>query len=226
MRGIPSLPGFKVHDPQQFNVADFTEDEDNVNAHSEVDLTATGNSLDQFGQVENLVVDLKNKKVIGGNGRLRKMKEKGWDKFWGQAVEGGEDQIRTLAITLNKTGRNSDFDYSKLTVALQELQNVDDGNLLALTGFQEHELAPLLSAEMHLPEAEDNATNVPPEKAKGDKDLDSRGITIQFSLSQKPFIDQALNKLRTEMSDFSVAPAECLAIICEKFVNNKLDQEE
>ena len=79
---------------------------------------------------------------------------------------------------------------------------------------------------MHLPDADDNATNVPPEKAKGDKNLDDRGITIQFSISQKPFIDQALNKLRTEMSDFSVAPAECLAIICEKFVHNKLDQEE
>jgi len=226
MKGLPSLPGFKVHDPQQFNVADFVEDEDNVNAHSEVDLTATGNSLDQFGQVETLVVDLKNKKVIGGNGRLRKMKEKGWSTFWAHAVEGDEDQVKALAITLNKTGRLSDFDYSKLTLALQELQYAEDSNLLALTGFQEHELAPLLSAEMHLPEADDNALGTPPEKAKGDKDLDSRGLTLQFNLSQKPFIDQALNKLRTEMSDFSIAPAECLAIICEKFTNNNMDQEE
>ena len=225
-QGIPSLAGFRVSKPQEFNVADFVEDVDIVNEHCEVDLKATAASMDQFGQVENLVVDIKNKKIIGGNGRLRKMKEDGWKTFIGIAVEGEKEQIDTLAITLNKTGRMSDFNYPKLVAKLQELQLAENGKLLALTGFQEHELQPLLSSEMHLIQQDTTHVVEAPKKAKGEKDLDSRGITLQFSTTQKPNIDIAINKFRGQQGDYSISPAECLHLICKQYILETDDEAE
>lgn len=224
--GTPNLHGFTVSAPQAFNVADFEEDADNVNEHSEVDLAATANSLQEFGQVENLVVDIKGKKVIGGNGRLRKMKEMGWKTFVGIGVEGGKEQLETLAITLNKTGRMSDFNYPKLVAKLQELQHEDNGKLLALTGFQEHELQPLLSSEMHLISAEAPIMIEPPKKAKGEVDLDSRGMTLQFSVQQKPILDKVIVFIRERENDFSIPPAQCLATSLQEYLRIVEDKEE
>ncbi len=227
-QGIPSLQGFQVSQPQVFNVADFEEDEGNVNEHSDIDLKATANSMEQFGQVENLVVDIVNKKIIGGNGRFRMMKEKGWKTFIGVAVSGTENQLASLAIALNKTGRMSDFDYSKLTAKLQELQH-GDVELLALTGFQEHELIPLLSSEIPLVDDlnELTALDEPKEtKQEKTKDLDARGITLQFNVLQKKVVDAAILKYRTESGQFSAEPTECLCQVLQKYVAKGLEQEE
>ena len=225
-QGIPSLKGFQVSEPKVFNVADFEEDADNVNEHSDVDLKATADSMDQFGQVENLVVDIANKRVIGGNGRLRMMKERGWKTFVGIAVEGNENQIASLAIALNKTGRLSDFDYSKLTAKLQELQH-SDAELLALTGFQEHELVPLLSSEAPLVDNLDELSALEEPKKGKEKaaDLDARGITLQFNTRQKVSVDAAILKYRTASGDFSAEPADCLCQVLEEYVKRE-EQEE
>ena len=212
---LPKLDGFKVGKPQEFLVNDFVEDEDNINEHSTLDLKATGDSLENFSQVETLVVV--GNKVLGGNGRLRLMKMKGWERFWGIPVEGSPSQLRALSIALNKTGRNSDFNYMKLVESLQTLQH-EDSRLLQLTGFPEHELEPLLSAEFHLPESEVTEVKEPPEKAKGTKELDSRGITVQFNIIQKTVIDEALQKIREVESDVGMSPAEALCKICGHFL--------
>lgn len=222
-QGMPELVGFRVGQPQTFNVADFIEDDENVNEHSEIDLQATGKSLEQFGQVETLVVDILRKKVIGGNGRLRIMKEKQWKQFTGYPVEGTPEQIKTLAITLNKTGRLSDFNYSKLVVALQELQHSENEQLLTLTGFPQHELEPLLASEMNLTALEPEELPVP-KKVKSEKDLDARGITIQFNVSQKTAVDEAITEYRGQAGDFSIAPAECLHRICKEYVQKELEE--
>lgn len=226
MSGEPAMRGFKALPPAMYKIADFTEDDDNVNAHSDIDLNATIKSMEQFGQIETLVVDLRTKKVIGGNGRFRKMKERGWKEFCAYGVvEGTDDQIKTLAITLNKTGRLSDFDYTKLSLQLQDLQHSEDPGLLSLTGFQQHELEPLLSAEMHLPDV-----TVPEEKEKKENtikvDMNLRGVTLQFNTEQKPNIDAALNKFRGEVGDFSIAPAEVINRICKQYVDNETEQTE
>lgn len=221
MQGTPALPGFKQHPAQEFNVEDFMEDENNVNEHSDIDLKATGASLDNFGQVETLVVDYRTKKVIGGNGRLRLMKQKGWKTFWAIPVEGTQEQIDTLAVTLNKTGKLSEFNYTKLSARLKDLEHANDSSLLGLTGFREHELGPLLASEMEFIASEDLGVGGPVEaekKPKSDKNLDSRGLTVQFTVSQKPTIDAAITKFRGEAGDFSMPPAEAIRLICERYI--------
>ena len=222
---MPSLKGFQVSPPQQYNIADFVEDDENVNAHSDIDLNATFKSMEKFGQVENLIVNIRTKKVLGGNGRFRKMKEAGWKTFWAVAVEGTDDQLKTLAIALNKTGRLSDFDYTKLAVTLQELQYVE-GDLLALTGFQQHELEPLLASEMHLPDVEVEAEKqTKQQEQKPEKDLDQRGMTLQFSTQQLPVINESINKVRGQEGNFSLSPAECLHIIAKRYIMEDEENE-
>ena len=219
--GLPKLPGFKVHDPVRVPIASLTEDPDNVNAHSDQDLNATGESLEKFGQLENLVIDVKTNRVIGGNGRLRKMVEKGWKDVLVIPVEGSESQLKTLAITLNKTGRNSEFDFEKLIVALREIEE-EDGDLLHLTGFPEHELVPLLNSEMDLSAGFDESefeTDEP--STPGDDDLSDRGMQVQFSLSQKAILDRAFAHFRAEAPDPSITPSEILTRICDDYIRTQ-----
>jgi hypothetical protein len=110
---------------------------------------------------------------------------------------------------------------------LQELQHDTDDRLLALTGFPTYELEPLLASEMnHLPEASETPEETKEKKKKSDKDLDARGITIQFNTTQKSSIDAAINKLRGEQGDFAIVPSECLTIICKQFLQMGEQSEE
>ena len=223
-KGQPMLVGMKVYPPAEYLVADYTEDEENVNAHSDLDLDATERSMTNFGQVETLVVDVIRKKVIGGNGRLRRMKANKWETFWAFGVEGTRGQLATLAIALNKTGRMSEFDFPKLVAKLQELQHDEDANLLALTGFPNHELEPLLASEMHLPDVlmdSDDPDTGALRTAKRAKDLESRGITIQFSTTQKLLVDAAIAQYRADINNFGETPSNCLTAICEQYITSK-----
>jgi len=202
-------------------LSELKPDPNNVNSHSDLDLTATGNSLEAFGQVETLVVDYKTKTVIGGNGRLEKMKELGWEDVLILEVEGTPDQLKTLAITLNETPRLSGFDYSKLTLVLQELQHSDDPTLLALTGIPEHEFEILLGAEVDIPDVggrlvdDDGAAPTP---AKTDKDSDkmaTRGFAVQFTREQRSVVEEAIEDLRKEIGS-NVSPSEAITEICRR----------
>ena len=213
---VAKLPGVVNFEPRKYLLSELKEDPDNVNEHSEIDLQLTGNSLGKFGQVDTLVVRESTKMVIGGNGRLWKMREMGWVDCWCFPVEGTDSQIRALSIALNKTGRNSSFNMLNLTAQLQAFQEADQGDLLALTGFQEHELGPLLAAEMHLPDITLEEPVISDTQDK--KDLSSRGITIQFSVSQKPVVDDAIEKAREASGNFSLAPQDAIINILEEYI--------
>lgn len=219
---VPTLAGFKSYPPREIDIAELQFDPENVNAHSDLDLTATGNSLSAFGQVETLVVDVKTKKVVGGNGRLQKMIEKGWKKAWIIEVEGTPDQLKTLAITLNETPRLSAFDYTKLTVALQELQHSEDQGLLALTGIPAHEFDILLGAEIDTPATVDTLKeDAPPVPAKTEEPstkMATRGVAIQFTKEQRSTIEAAVAELRKEL-EANITPSEALTEVCRRFLD-------
>ena len=146
----PQFEGFQVFDPVRVPISELHEDPDNLNTHTDADLDATLRSMQSFGQVETLVMRRSTKTIVGGNGRLRSMTRAGWDSAVVTPVEGTDDQIAALAIALNKTPKNSEFDFSRLVDKLQDLEATGDPRLLAATGFYEHELEPLLAAEMNM----------------------------------------------------------------------------
>jgi len=219
------LEGWSVLPETMMLVKDLHEDPGNVNEHSDVDLKATRDSLVAFGQVETLVVHKTSGRVIGGNGRLRIMKELGWEKVKVIPVEGTDAQLKTLGITLNKTPRNSDFNFEKLTAVMKELDAGPDSELLALTGFQDFEIAPLLAAEFDMPEIEEDEEETPVRDTEASK-LDSRGITIQFSVGQRDVLNDMFVLVREELKDFSMQPADCVIEVVSRFLSASKEGED
>lgn len=221
---LPKLKGFKSYPPRLAKVSELKQDPNNVNAHSDLDLNATGNSLEAFGQVETLVVDYKTKIVIGGNGRLEKMTQKGWEDVWIIEVEGDPDQLKTLGITLNETTRLSGFDYTKLSAVLQDLQHASDQSLLALTGIPQHEFEILLGAEVHMPESsntlvdDDGAAPTPAKTEHDSTKMASRGFAIQFTREQRTVVEEAIDDLKKEL-DSNLTPSEALTEICRRHLS-------
>lgn len=221
---VDMLEGFERLDIKEMNVDDLMEDPDNVNMHSDQDLDATEASLNKFNQLETLIVDADTNTVIGGNGRLRIMKKNGWKKVMVWPVRGTPDQLKALGITLNKTPRNSEFDYEKLIVTLRELQDTDE-ELLHLTGFPEHELTPLLNSEMDMSAGFDDNDLDTDEPSTPGSELESRGMVVQFSVPQKTIVDEALANFRAVAEDAGQTPAEILTIICSTYISS-LDNED
>lgn len=192
---------FKTYPPEYVELSTLVLDHDNANNHTEADLAPTGKSLAAFGQVETICADKATRRVIGGNGRVLKMREQGITHAWVIFVEGTEPQLRTLAIALNQTGRNSDFNWEVLTRQLQFLDTVQtqDQPFLELTAIPLHLLEPALAAEHLMPELgsdvgllEDDggAAPTPAGQSRASGKLASRGLSLQFTLAQRTLMEE------------------------------------
>jgi len=123
--------------------------------HEERNLDAIRRSLVRFGQVDPLVVRRSTNEVLSGNGRIRVMRDLGWDSCDVVFVEVADDNAaKALVVSLNKTGLLAEFDYEALSAILRDLQT--GGFDLLDTGFADFEIEPLLhgldvkqSAEVH-----------------------------------------------------------------------------
>ena len=101
-------------------------DPENARTHSERNLTAIVNSLQQFGQRKPIVVTHDNV-VIAGNGTLVAAMTLGWDHMsvLRTPKEWSSDQIRAFAIADNRTQDLSSFDTDVLLKQLEELDTAD-----------------------------------------------------------------------------------------------------
>lgn len=111
------------------------EDPQNANTHPVENLEAISKSLEKWGQVEPLLFQATTRKVIGGNGRLRVMRELGWETA--EAVELDLDDVNAnaLAIALNRTSELSQWDPVKLNASLAGIMH-EQRSLLDFTGFR------------------------------------------------------------------------------------------
>ncbi|HPZ75224.1 MAG TPA: ParB N-terminal domain-containing protein, partial [Candidatus Pacearchaeota archaeon] len=90
-------------------------------------------SLEEFGYVEPIIVNKRNMHVVGGNQRVKALKELGVEEAEAVIVDLDEKQEKTLNIALNKI--TGEWDFEKLEAVLKEIEdNVE------LTGFSEKEL--------------------------------------------------------------------------------------
>ncbi len=116
----------------------------NARLHDEQNIQAIAKSLGAFGQRTPIV--LRGRDVIKGNGTVDAAKRLNWTLI--QVVRAdalSEAQAMAYAIADNKTSDLSEFDFEALAGVLKDLQgqNVD----LAVTGFQQFEVEPLVQAE-------------------------------------------------------------------------------
>jgi DNA modification methylase len=94
-------------------------------------------SIDEFGYIEPIIINAKNKNtIIGGHQRLKILKELGYDEVDCSIVKLDWEQEKTLNIALNKL--SGDWDETKLKDILSELEDIDID--MELTGFDKTEL--------------------------------------------------------------------------------------
>jgi ParB-like chromosome segregation protein Spo0J len=187
------------------------EDPANARKHGERNLETISNSLRCFGQVESLVVQKSTGKVIGGNGRLRVMKDLGWDEVDIAEVDITDVQSVSLGIALNRTAELAEWDDEILAATLNGLA-LEEG-LLGAAGYDEEELAAMLD---QFDAAEVDA----PQLADGDRDP-FRQMTFTVHDSQFEVIETALKEAKSQGGGESVvnenSNGNALAFVCEAF---------
>ena len=95
-------------------------------------------SIEKFGYVEPLVVNKKNNHVIGGNQRLKVLRELGVDEVEVVLVDLDDRNEKALNLALNRI--TGDWDYGILSELLKDLEPVQ----LELTGFDEREIEAII----------------------------------------------------------------------------------
>jgi ParB-like chromosome segregation protein Spo0J len=115
----------------------------NANMHSEEDIRSLMAKLSAFTQVEPLVVQLKTRKVIGGNGRLEAMRRLGWTEVEVNFVDVDNVTATAMGIALNK--RQSELDDE---IVRQHVLSLDsEGFDLDTLGFTSTELEHYLESD-------------------------------------------------------------------------------
>lgn len=127
---------------QRVPLKSLHEDPANARVHDERNLYAIKQSLQEFGQVEPLVVQAKSRKVIGGNGRLRVMLDLGWKECDVVLVDLSDAKATALGIALNRTAELAAWDDGALGRLLASLQ----GDEVLVPGWGEQEVAALLAS--------------------------------------------------------------------------------
>ncbi len=104
---------------------------DNPRQHGEEDLEATQASLEEYGQVEPLVVNRRPQPpvVLNGNGRLQGALALGWTHVAVSYVDLDEERANALAVILNRTGQLAGWNKENLAKALRK---INTGNRPAL----------------------------------------------------------------------------------------------
>ena len=99
-------------------------------------------SIETFGFVQPIIVNRRNKRVIGGHQRVKVLQDLGHDEVDVGYVDLPVAKEKALNVTLNKTVGG--WDETKLASLLQEFQGLPDFDI-ELTGFDTNEVGDLIS---------------------------------------------------------------------------------
>ncbi len=203
VRGLP--PGLEV---VRLPLAELVPDAANVRLHDERNLGAISASLQQFGQVEPLVVQRSSMRIVGGNGRLEAMRALGWTEADVVLVELDATQATALSLALNRTSELARWDFEGLGRLLRSLQ--EDGFDSTALGWSDGELKNLLSADWSPPELE--ALNAETEEAlHGPK-------AIAVTEEQRAAFEEAAGRVRALSGDDALTEGRCLELLCRDYL--------
>ena len=120
-------------------LADLIPDANNARKHSQKNIDAIANSLQQFGQRKPVVIT-KDKVVVAGNGTLEAAAKIGWKGLACVTVpdDWDSDTIKAFALADNRTAELASWDSEVLLGQLREL-DLGDWNIKDL-GFGQFDL--------------------------------------------------------------------------------------
>lgn len=189
---------------QEWPIADVTPYENNPrqNAHA---VAKVRESLREFGWRQPIVVD-RNGVVVVGHTRLLAARELGWQTVpVHQADDLSESEARAYRLADNRTADEATWDEDKLINELMALQQ--DGFELALTGFDDDELANFLQPESQADpdDIPDIDESVPPITQFGDVIVLGRHRLVCGDMTERTVIETAMHGQRAALV-FTSAP--------------------
>ena len=191
----------------KMKISDLIEFPNNVRVHTKRNLDALKKSLEEFGQVKNIIVQKSTNYIVAGNGLYQAAKALGWDEITCNVIDIEDDKAKALCILDNRSGDLSQMDEKNLLDMLKDF----DADMLDLTGYNDKELDKMLQfQEGTLFENEDK-----PKEKKKKKEPISSDDQISFVLMGYPFVladPDEIKEIQKIVEDFSNADLE---IRCE-----------
>lgn len=191
----------------KMKISDLIEFPNNVRVHTKRNLDALKKSLEEFGQVKNIIVQKSTNYIVAGNGLFQAAKALGWDEITCNVIDIEDDKAKALCILDNRSGDLSQMDEKNLLDMLKDF----DADMLDLTGYNDKELDKMLQfQEGTLFENEDK-----PKEKKKKKEPISSDDQVSFVLMGYPFVladPDEIKEIQKIVEDFSNADLE---IRCE-----------
>lgn len=132
---LPELHAFII-DIDQLHL-----DPRNARMHSEKNLSAIADSLNEFGQRRLAVVHKATMTVRAGNGMVTAARRLGWERIAALVVDEPERDARRYALADNRTGELAEWDSTVLLSEINELRFNDE--LIEIPGFHASDLIEL-----------------------------------------------------------------------------------
>lgn len=192
----------------KMKIADLIEFPNNVRIHTKRNLDALKKSLEEFGQVKNIIVQKSTNYIVAGNGLYQAAKALGWDEITCNVIDIEDDKAKALCILDNRSGDLSQMDEKNLLDMLKDF----DADMLDLTGYNDKELDKMIQfQEGTLFENDDK----PKEKKKKKEEPVSSDDQISFILAGYPFVladPDEIKEIKNLVEEFSNTDLE---IRCE-----------
>jgi len=212
---------------QEPETVDVKLDPRNVNRHGERSLAAVERSVADCGAGRSIVVD-KSGTIIGGEAtyqaalkaglKLKPIHTSGDELVVviRDDMEPDDPRRRLLAIADNRTSQLSDFDHAKLAAELEQISEQTGGNLIEAAGFNQEELATLLSSMRWDGVADEDLPTF--SKSADDNSPGPKMVPIKVTEDQWEIIDAACRRLRSREADVGISVGRCLELICADFM--------
>lgn len=177
---------------QRFDIKKIKPDPNNVRKHGAANLSAIKQSLQQFGQIEPLIID-SDCVIRSGNGRYEVMKELGFTNVNVIQIDMKDEEAIAYAIAANRTAELAEWDDENLLKQLKHILD-QDGELLASTGFSQADLERLADdLKAGVVESEASAEAMGENIAKYESSA-IRQIVLVFSIAEYNRVVDSLGK--------------------------------
>lgn len=192
------------------SIDELTEDPKNARTHDRRNIDAIKASIERFGQVEPLVVREGTSVVIGGNGRLRALRELGQERVDVVFFDGTDAQAKALGVALNRTAELADWDEKALLGVFSDLAEADFTELdLMELGWKKSELEKIVSSY-----------SVPTIDDEKDPPLEKEKTALVRITGKEHELFRAVVAVAHREVDQSMSDGAVLAMLCNTFLES------
>lgn len=159
-------------------LAVLVADPANARTHDDANIASIRDSLEQHGQVRDLLIQQGTGFVIAGNGTMAAMVESGWTEASCTVLKCSDREARELSIRLNRTAELASWDEKVLAGHLADLVEQYSVDRVEGLGFDKANLRDLVlrfaPERSKLVQFETNPDGAPPEFPSFGSDIDTK----------------------------------------------------